>query len=120
MYSLEVEGVGVDWVRVVNTWKSDARQDGERGGHSCPAFTRAGLGYLYIKSESLGDNIRYAEKRVKWEKGKENVKVKLYWQQTAWHCMQKGSPVIKWRVRMNVYQRCDSRRRVEGTARISI
>jgi len=71
-------------VRVINTWKSDARQDGERGGHSCLAFARAGLGYLYVESESLGDNIHYMERRVKWEKGKEKVKVKSYQRQTAW------------------------------------
>ena len=29
-------------------------------GHSCLAFARAGLGYIYDKTEITGDNVRYA------------------------------------------------------------
>ena len=47
-------------------------------GHSCLAFARAGLGYLYDEFESLGDNVRYAGKRVKWER-KGKVEVESYW-----------------------------------------
>ena len=58
-------------------------------GHSCLAFARAGLGYLYDGSESLGDNVRYAGKRVKWER-KGKVEVESYWRQTARRRMRKG------------------------------
>ena len=35
------------------------RRKGETMGHSCLAFARAGLGYIYDESEITGDNVRY-------------------------------------------------------------
>ena len=63
------------------------KEKGETMGHSCLAFARAGLGYLYVESELLGDNVHYMEKRVKWEGEMEKVEVKSYLRQTAWHHM---------------------------------
>ena len=49
---------------------------GETLGHRCLAFARAGLGYLYVESETKGDNVRYAEKG-------EGGKLESWWRQTA-------------------------------------
>ena len=49
---------------------------GKTLGHSCLAFARAGLGYLYVESETKGDNERYAEKG-------EGGKMESCWRQTA-------------------------------------
>jgi len=63
--------------------KADAKRRERGGGHSCLAFARAGLGYLYDESESMGYNVRYAEKRVKWERRKEKVEVESYRRKTT-------------------------------------
>ena len=47
--------------KVMSTQKSRCKEM-ERGGHSCLAFARARLGYLYVESEKRGDHVRYAEK----------------------------------------------------------
>ena len=54
----------------MNMQKSDRRQDGERGGHSCLAFARAGLGYLYIKTRMWVTIYAMQRKEKKWGKGK--------------------------------------------------
>ena len=55
----------------MNTRKSDGRRDGERGGHSCLAFARAGLGYLYVESKVWVTIYATQRKEGKWGKEEE-------------------------------------------------
>ena len=60
-YESEIRSVRVGWIGVVKHAESDAKWK-RGGGCSCLAFARAGLGYLYVKSEMKEYNLCYAEK----------------------------------------------------------
>ena len=63
-------------------------------GHSCLAFARAGLGYIYDKSEITGDNVHYAMKRASGErKTKGRSRVLPATERAASYA--KSGPVIK-------------------------
>jgi len=80
-------------VRVVNTWRIRRKTRWrERGGHSCLAFARAGLGYLYIESK-VWVTI-YATQR-KWEVGEREEEMSKLGPARDRHAASyaKGSPV---------------------------
>jgi len=74
-------------VRVVNTQRIRCKMRWrEGGGHSCLAFARAGLGYLYVESK-VWVTI-YATQR-KWEsggKGRRNVE--------TWSCLRQTCGIV--------------------------
>jgi len=65
------------------------RKGWKKKGHSCLAFARAGLGYLYDKSGILRDNVHYTAKGGSGGKGERKVEVGSCRRQTARRRMRK-------------------------------
>ena len=90
MYSLEVKGVGVNWVRVVNTQRIRRKTRWRERGPQLPSFCQGWAGVFICRVQGVGDNICYTEKVGKWGKGKKKCRNLVLLVTDMWHCMRRG------------------------------
>jgi len=86
-------------------------------GHSCLAFARAGLGYIYGESEITGDNVRYAVKERVREKEQGMLKLNPAGDRPRGVVCERRDPVIKRQAKMNGMSMRDSGCRVKRSGK---
>ena len=82
------------------------------GSHSYIAFARAGQRYLYVKSETVGTIVRYAEKKVEVGKREEKIRSRVLPATDLTTSYAKNCTVIKERAGMNGMSK--ARQRAQG------